>query len=268
LKRDDIKFLTSVIAGYLATFIVSKLFTPVSTDIDESRPRIMDVGHNIGPLYHLDVNGVIWNFEILSYNGPPDLQHKWIYTFSMAEGMLGPNACEILIEWPAGEEPFFSVTNQGHTVHKFNLGINVGHHYSAAAVVDFTRDNKTVLFELRDLTTGEVERWADPNHKIWHLRKVVGMSPEYHAVNYCVGNECNNISFSAPFPDPFLIRVSELLFITSSGIKSIPCTTPECIYNSNWQRECLTQKKGTLCRSSYQNNCWDQYGSRIRCPKT
>ena len=38
------------------------------------------------------------------------------------------------------------------------------HRDSVSAVV--AKDNKAVIFELRDLTTGEVERWADPNHKV------------------------------------------------------------------------------------------------------
>jgi len=226
-KSDDLKLPLSIITGYIAAHLLTKLFTPVSTDIDESRPRIMDVGHGKGPLYHLDVNGAIWNFEITSYNGPPDLQHKWIFTFSMVEGRLGPNACEILIEWAAGEDPFFSVTNQGHTVHKFKLGINVGHHYSAAAVV--AKNNKTIIFELRDLMTGQVEGWADPNHNIWHLRKVIGMSTEYHAVEYCLDSACNDIPFQAPFPDPLTVRTFQTLFITSSGIKSVRCVLPQCV---------------------------------------
>jgi len=140
------------------------------------------------------------------------------------------------------------------------------HRDSVSAVV--AKDNKAVIFELRDLTTGEVERWADPTHNIWHLHKAIGMSTEYHSVEYCLDNACNDISFQAPFADPLTVRTFQPLFIMLSGIKSIPCTTPQCVYNPNWQRECLTQKKGTLCRSSYLNKCWDEHGSEIRCPKT
>jgi len=132
------------------------------------------------------------------------------------------------------------------------------HRYSVSPVV--AKNNKAVIFELRDLTTGEVERWADPNHNVWHLHKTIGMSTEYHCVEYCLD--------SASFADPLTVRTFQPLFIMLSGIKSIPCTTPQCVYNPNWQRECLTQKKGTLCRSSYLNKCWDEHGSEIRCPKT
>jgi hypothetical protein len=72
----------------------------------------------------------------------------------------------------------FSVMNAGHSVHKFGIGVHVGHRYSASAILG--HDNKTVIFELKDLTSGETERWADPNHNTWAVRKTIGSSTEHH----------------------------------------------------------------------------------------
>ena len=82
-------------------------------------------------VYYINANGYIWNFDILYFNGPPPILHKWIYTWSLGDGIN--NSCEILIEYAASDEPFFSVTNRGHTLHKF--AIKVRHRYSASVII-------------------------------------------------------------------------------------------------------------------------------------
>ena len=225
----------------------------VSEDLDLP----IDLGHGVGPFYHVNTQGFVWNFDILSYNGPPDpppsSKYQWIYTLGMGDNKKANNSnAEIIISYgiedkPRQAPPSFIAIIRGHNVHDFYMPVRPGR-YSASIIASDT----ATIFRLKNITTRKKETYYDDSTgDVWSLHKNIGASPEYHVVW-----SGNDLTPKIPFPDLYSIRLHQPTFIG-------PSTILASYYTANKQRICDSR-----CKSWYVNKCWNVDCIEIKCPQT
>jgi hypothetical protein len=114
-------------------------------------------------MYHVNTQGFVWDFDILSYNGlpdpPPSAKYQWIYTLGM--GYSGKVSAEIIISYgvedrPRLTPPTFIAIIRGHGVHDFHIPVKPGR-YSASIIASGT----ATIFILRNITIGKKEMYYD-----------------------------------------------------------------------------------------------------------